>query len=344
MIQIRVLEPSDITSLNQFLITGFGAAVDAEFASPDVLRWKYCDHENVANCPKGFVASDGGRIAGFAGVDPVWFVFEDLHKQVTAGHCIDWLASKANVAVGLLVLDRADACTDVQFVIGGTPVAVAIRRKLGWQFPVEVGMYGRVLRPMHRLRKGRLDPLWKAALKVGRDYARRFHNPRRVPSVQLHLRQVTVFGKEIEQVTQTCRLREIHTIRSAERLNHYLRYPKSKVTGWLLEEGGRTRGFALLNVSLRDGVFVGRIVDCFMDNPDPHLWHSALHALTGQLNAQRADISLCYGSTEWMNRALLLNGYYLERFSPLAVRDTKHLLPRDASFYLTLLEADHGYL
>lgn len=344
MTEIRLLEPGDITSLSQFLVTGFGVPADAEFAAPDVLRWKYFDHKYTGDCPVGVVATDGHRIIGFVGVDSTWFMFDDLHKQVTAGHGIDWLASKANVAVGLLVFDRGNACTDVQFVIGGSATAVAMRRKLGWQFPLEVAVLGKVLRPMHRLRKGRIDPLWKAALKVGRDYARRLHYPTREPSFHLQLRQITSFGNEIVQITQACRMKEIHTIRSVERLNHYLRYPKSNVTGWLLEEGDRIRGFALLNVSLRDGVFVGRIVDCFMDDPHPDLWHSALYSMTGQLNAQGADISLCYGSTEWMNRALALNGYSLQKLSPLAIRDTGNLLPRDASFYLTQLEADHGYL
>jgi hypothetical protein len=340
-VDIRLLEPGDLANLNCFLAAGFGTSTDAEFASLDVLRWKYID----TDCSyKALVALDCDKIVGFVGVDLTRLVLGCSSEQVTAGQGIDWLASKSNVAVGVLVYEHSNSFSDVQFVIGGSPTAVALRRRLGWQFPSDVGVYCKELSPIHQWHACAGGPLWKAALRFGRYCIRQISLSCKQPNCGLRLRRVTEFGDEIERVIHACQMGELHTLRTSQRLNHYLRYPSGNVTGWLLEDANQVRGFALLNVSVGERGRVGHVVDCFMDTMQPNLWQSALYALTQQLRTQGADLSLCYASTKWMSDALSGCGYHLQGSLPLATRDPKILLPSGASMYLTQLEADHGFL
>lgn len=105
----------------------------------------------------------------------------------------------------------------------------------------------------------------------------------------------------------------------------------------------QVRGCALLSLTRQQNILAGKIVDCFMDSPSAELWNSAIFALTRQLGKSGSDIFSCYGSTQWMATALKVNGYSLLRTSPFSLRDPRGLIPAGASFYLTMLEADHGY-
>jgi hypothetical protein len=339
--EIRSLEPGDLANLNRFLTAGFGASTDAEFASLEVLRWKYCDSDSSY---KALVALDRDQMVGFVGVDLTRLVLERSSEQVTAGQGIDWLASKSNVAVGLMVYERSNVFSDVQIVIGGSPTAVAMRRRLGWLFPFEVGVFCKELSPVCQWRASADGPLWKAVLRFGRNCFRQVELSWHQPNCNLRLRRVTVFGNEVERVIRSCHMRDLFTLRTPQRLNHYLRYPRGEVTGWLLEDANQVRGVAVLNVSVEERGRVGHVVDCFMDGMQPDLWQCALYTLTQQLRTQGADLSLCYASTEWMSAALSGCGYHLQGSLPLATRDPKKLLPSDASWYLTQLEADHAFL
>ena len=343
-IEIQSLPEEKMSELRDFLITGFQQPPDADFAAESVLKWKYFDPLDSAATPRAFIATVNGRIVACVGICPTQLVMENPKQLVSAYHGIDWLATKSEVSAGLMVCQRSEEYSDIQFVIGGTPQAIAMKKKLGWKFPIQVPTFCRILRPIYRLQRPRADALWKATLKIIRDHGRRIFYFRRHPETHLELRQVNSFGDEISRITTACQMLDIHTLRTPELLNHYLRYPKKNISGWLLLENNQVRGFAMLSIVQQQSLRLGRIVDCFMDGLDSKLWHAALFALTDQLNANQADLVFCYGSTPWMAAALKNNGFYQQKLSPLSLRDPKHLIPSNASFYLTHLEADHAYL
>lgn len=343
-IEIQTLSKEKIPELCDFLIAGFHQPPDAEFAAESVLEWKYFDSLGITAQPRSFVGTLNGRIVACIGVCPTWFVIGYPRQLISASHGIDWLATKSEVSAGLMVYQRSEEDSDVQFAIGGTQQAIAIKKKLGYKFPMQAPTFCRILRPTSRLRRPREDALWKAAIKVTRDYSRRLLYFRRSPKTHLELRQVSAFGDEIARITNACKMPDVHTLRTTELLNHYLRYPKKNISGWLLMEDNRMRGFALLSVVQHQGIRMGRIADCFMDCLDHDLWHSAIYSLTNQLNVDKADMVVCYGTTQWMAAALKNGGFYRQKLSPLSLRDPKNLVPSNASFYLTHLEADHAYL
>jgi len=343
-IEIHPLRKAEIPALRDFLISGFNELADAEFASEPVLEWKYFDPIGDNAGPRAFIATLNGRIVASVGICPTHFVMGESGQMVSAMHGVDWLASKKEVSAGLMVCQRSEEYSSVHFVIGGTSQAIAIKKKLGYKFPIEVPSFCRILRPMHWLRRPGPDAIWKSILKAFRDYGRGVSHLRRPRGIRLGLRQVSVFGDEVGQVTSACRMTDVHTLRTPELLNHFLRYPGKNISGWLLMEGSRVRGFALLSIVNKGGLRVGRIADCFMDSLDPKLWHSALCFLTDRLGADHADLVVCYGTTTWMATALKRSGFYVQKLSTLSLRDPKNRIPSDASFYLTHLEADHAYL
>lgn len=344
-LEVRAIQESDILMVSRFLITGFGTAADAEFAAPDVLRWKCFDPQGQADYPRGFVAMENGRIVAYVGQCPTQFVGASLAKPVSAGHGIDWLAAKENIGAGLEVGPKGNERVDVGFSIGGTAIAIKIKKRIkAWKFGVPVPTYCRVLRPAYYLRSPRPDALWKCLAKIVRESGRWLLHPRQKPNVSIVLKQVESFGAEVTQIVDACQMPEIHTLRTPELLNHFLRYPRQNITGWHIMQENQIRGFTLLSLVRNGNIRTGKIADCFLDSLDVDLWHAALHALTNQLREQSADMVVCYGTTSWMVEALTQNGFYQQRLSPFAIRDPKKLLPENASYYLTHLEADHAYL
>ena len=47
--EIRPLTADDIPELSQFLTTGFHTPPEADYAAPDVLRWKYLEPQELGN-------------------------------------------------------------------------------------------------------------------------------------------------------------------------------------------------------------------------------------------------------------------------------------------------------
>ncbi len=118
------------------------------------------------------------------------------------------------------------------------------------------------------------------------------------------------------------------------------------MSGWhLLDESGRLRGLAVLNIIPKDGgrTRTGKVVDCLLEDVDADHWHAAFLALTRELMTQGADLAQAYGSTPWTDEALRRSGY-TSRFSvKFHIRDREGLIPKGAIFHLTPLEGDYAY-
>ena len=203
---IKPLNPDDIPELSTFLITGFHAESEADFASPDVLRWKYLEDNETAsramvanegwtlpNSPQSeyvqpnkhhhiqvhfvsslsFVArSEAGRIIGHVGICRTYFEGKGITTssgQVATAHIIDWLGSQEHRSIGMSLLRLLHQEGETQFALGATPVAVLIGERTGYEPREVVAVYTYVLRADYWLRNmslGRLNR-W---LRVGREW------------------------------------------------------------------------------------------------------------------------------------------------------------------------------
>lgn len=354
--EIHPLGPDDLSELSRFLTQGFHAPADADFAAPEVLRWKYLEGDEEAGDerpeqaqPRSYVArGEAGAVIGHIGICRT--AFEGRAVTVDGGrvstiHIIDWLGSPAHRAVGMSLMRKAHASVPTQFGLGVSPSALMVGERAGYDLISLVPAYVRVLRSGYWFRAGGMNPM-ERGLRLGRDLALKAVRPAGSPSVRVFLQKVERFGTEIDPIVEKARANAILTLRDQGRLNHFLRFPRQAVSGWhLLDAAGQVRGFALLNLIPGDEgrTLTGKIVDCLLDDVDAGLWHAAIHALTGELATQGADLALAYASTPWTLAALERGGYRSRYSVKFHIRDRKGLIPRGATFHLTPLEGDYGY-
>jgi hypothetical protein len=338
------LRPSEVPELSAFLTRGFGLSAGAESMSPDVLRWKYLGPGGPAQQPRSLIARAGGSIIGHVGFCPRSFVVRgEAPREIATTHPIDWLASPDHPTVGLTLLLSGCRSAPTQYSVGGTPVAQKVLGTLGFEPRCPVPIFRKVLRPIHRRLASGQGTL-RTTLGALRDVLHASWHRAQPPRRPVELAPVEAFGAEVEAVVGRWSEPLVFSSRSAELLEHYLRFPGGNWSGWLVRDGGEVVGFALLNV-VQDGRHrQGRIAECFLDRPEEPLWHAALFALLDVLRGQKADEVTCFGSTPWMAQALRKNGFVQVETTTLLVRDKKDLLPRSAPYHVTQLEADHAYL
>jgi hypothetical protein len=362
---VRPLAPDDIPELGRFLAAGFHADPAADFAAADVLRWKYLRPENAApagcsastdetdaavpDAPRSYVACDeAGRIVGHLGLCRTAFEGKALASaggRVSTIHIIDWLGSPEHKAVGMSLMRQAHQGVATQFGLGVSEAALVVGERAGYDLRSLVPVYTRVLRPGYWLRAGGLSP-WRRGLGMARDAANRLIRPPRSPRSAIALRRVPAFGPEIVPIVESAKEHAILTSRDPARLNAFLDFPRQSMSGWhLIDEMGRLRGLAVLNLIPKDGgrTRTGKVVDCLLDDLDVNLWHAAFHSLTGELASQGADLAQAYASTPWAVEAMRRNGYASRYSVKFHIRDRQGLIPRDVPFHLTPLEGDYGY-
>jgi hypothetical protein len=336
------LQPEDLAELGRFLTEGFGLPAGVECFSPAVLRWKYLDPGPGA-APRSLLARAAGRIIGHAGICPrVFTVRGEAARTVSTSHCIDWLAAPSHPYAGLMLLRRGGAGADTQYSIGGSAIGQKILRAAGFVPRARVGIFRRVLRPLHR-RLALPGQGLRKSLGIARDLLRLWRNPARPPTRSVELRPVSAFGAEVDAVLDRCTFPVVFSSRTPDVLNYYLAYPGGNLAGWTVHEGADAVGFALLNVTGK-GVRQARVVDCFLAAQDEDLWHAAVAGLVEQARARSADEVLCFASTPWLAEGLRRAGFAQGESTDLLLRDRKGLLPPGVPFHVTHLEGDHAYL
>jgi hypothetical protein len=342
-IDIRPLEIGDVPVLSQFLTNGFHTPPDADFAAPDVLRWKYFEPRGDRDAPRSLVALEDGRIVCHAGLWQGWFhIAGEPGRRVSTLHGIDWISTARRRNTGAYMMMSGHRHADTHYALNYSEAARRVIEAAGYRRVSGVPVYQKILRPTFHLRGMSASPA-KSLARTVRDVARSVVHRGQNAAEQVVLRPVTEFGPEVDAVLAACSLNVVYTSRGPAWLNHALRYPRSRVTGWLVEHAGRVRGFALLNVVKRGDARVGKIVDCFLDSDTPALWHAAIAAIVAELRTQRADVVEGFGSTPWMVQALRATGFHVAQEINFLLHDKAGLLPPSAVFHLTPFEGDYAY-
>ena len=349
---IRPLTPDDLPELSRFLTSGFHAPPDADFAAPEVLRWKYLEPEGDgtdSDTALSYVARDeAGRIVGHLGLCRTEFEGHALGAsggRVPTIHIIDWLGSPEHRALGMSLMRKAHQGVGTQFGLGVSQAALVVGERAGYELRSLVPVYTRVLRAGYWLRTGELGPVQRG-LRLARDAASRLVKRPVAPRATIAIRRVSAFGPEIIPIVEQAKAHVIFTRRDPDRLNAFLRFPRQAMSGWhLLDDAGRLRGFAVLNLIPKDQgrTRTGKFVDLLLDDIDVAAWQASVNALTRELARQGADLAQAYASTPWTVEALDRSGY-TSRFSvKFHIRDRQGIIPRDATFHLTPLEGDYAY-
>jgi len=346
--QIQPLTAHDIPELGRFLTTGFNSPPDAEYAAPDVLRWKYLDDIGITGARSYIARDETGAIIGHLGLCRTAFEGQAItasNGQVSTIHIIDWLGSADHRAVGISLMRKAHEGVDTQFGLGVSQAALVVGERAGYELRALVPVYVRVLQPGYWIRSGK-SSLLSRGLRFARDSILPSIQSPKPPQTIVALKRVPTFGPEIDPIVKAAKAYTILTQRKSERLNAILRFPRQSMTGWhLVDNTGQVRGLAVLNVIPKDQgrTRMGKIVDCLLDDIDIDRWHAAFFALTHELARNGADLAQAYASTPWTAEALQRTGYR-SRFSvKFHIRDPQALIPRDALYHLTPLEGDYAY-
>jgi hypothetical protein len=354
---IRPLTLDDLAELSRFLTAGFHTPPEADFAAPEVLRWKYLESpapaihgENPAlGAPRSYVARDDlGRIIGHIGVCRT--AFEGGAEALQGGkiatiHIIDWLGSPDHRAVGMSLMRKAHEGVPTQFGLGVSQAALVVGERAGYELRSLVPVYLRVLRTRYWLQASGLT-LPRRAIRIALGLVQHWIGPAQTSRATITLKQVSCFGDEIGPIVEKAKAKVVLTSRDPARLNRLLCFPRQAMSGWhLLDSMGRLCGFALLNLVPRDEgrTRAGKIVDCLLDDVDVDLWHAAMRSLTRELERQSADIAQAYASTPWTAEALQKSGYTSRYSAKFHIRDRQGLIGHNVVFHLTPLEGDYAY-
>jgi len=370
---IQPLTLNDLSELSQFLTAGFHAQPEADFAAPDVLRWKYLEplepmsaaagnhhidggerdrdvgSDASSNAPRSYIArNEAGSIIGHLGLCRTAFEGQAIAARggrVATIHIIDWLGSPDHRAVGMSLMRQAHQGVETQFGLGVSQAALVVGERAGYELRGLVPVYTRVLHAGYWLRTSGLGPL-ERGLQLTRDAVRRLTRLRTAPRATIVLERASAFGPEIVPLVAKAKAHAILTRRDSARLNAFLRFPRQAMSGWhLLDDKRQLRGFALLNLIPKDQgrTHTGKIIDCLLDDIEVDRWHAALLALTRELARQGADLAQAYASTPWTADALRRSGYASRFAVKFHIRDRLGLIPHGATFYLTPLEGDYAY-
>lgn len=344
-IEIRPTSADDLPGLSRFLTAGFHTPADAEFAAVDVLRWKYLEpREAVAEpAPRSLVAVDeGGAIVGHVGFVPTAFAGPGLSAPVPALHMIDWLGSREHRSVGASLMRRAHEAAPVQFGLGGSDAGRSVIRRGGYEPMPPVTVHERILSPLRWLRAGGVSP--RQAARAARDIARRLARPPRPATVPLVLEPIRGFGPEVPAIVHEASRHAVVTSRTPERLNSMLNYPRRPASAYLFRSpDGRARGLAILAALPRGRTVLGRVVDLLLDDAGPETWHAALLLASAELKRLGADTAQAFASPPWTTEALRRAGFQARYTLDFSLRDRRALLPRDAPYHLTPIEADYAF-
>jgi hypothetical protein len=345
--RIQETTPDELPELGRFLREGFQEPPEIAYFTEPALRWKYFEPCGVEFGPRSYVARANGRIVGHVGIVPRTFVVRGGNAPTSshsALHFIDLLASPEAPMAGWMLIKKGFQATVVQYALGGSADWRRIAELTGFERRIEFPIYRAILRPFHRAHAAGLGP-GSRLLRVGWDLAQFLSHPGQRRRRPVTLERAAAFGPEVESLMSQGPSPLVLTSRTAELLNYFLRYPAGTMSGWLVQEGPQTIGFAVLNVVADRDHRRGKIVECYLASSDDELWHAAVGALKQELEDQRADVASCYASTTWLDQACRRAGFLPQRKrQQFLLRDEGGQLPRDLPYHLTPIEADHAYL
>lgn len=345
--QIQALREEWIPALSEFLIKGLCHPGDySAFAAPDVLRWKYLSPRGPWKIPRSLLVMDGESITAHAGICTTEFLsLGKPSEPVAAIHIVDWLSNERSASLGALLMFRAFALAPVQYAFGCTPAAARVLVRAGFEEVAQVPLFHRVVsrrnprvwRTLHGAGGGLKQFVYRAF-----DLVQSFRSGKN--NSRLQLREVTTFGREVEDLLGKCAHQLLTTSRSPALLNYYLTFPRNGLKGWILEKNSKPQGFAITTLVEKPGLRHGRIVECFLPEAEPSAWADAVAALAAQLRSSRPDLVSCAASTSWMSEGLQKNGFLRRGRLPVYLRDPQKHLNKSMPLHLSFLEADLAYI
>lgn len=316
-----------------------------QYFTDGMLHWKYFERRGPWDGARSFIIHANGQISAHIGVTTTEFVSPgDPALAVTAVHPVDWLSNQQGGMLGAMLMLQAFGRGTVQYSLGSTEIGQKVLIGAGFKAVCTVPVFHRVLRPASfpawRLIHGRHHIPKQAAL-LAIDLSRSVFRPR--TDRDFKLEPVHEFTDEVSDLFRQSRQHFVCTSRTLELLNYFLRAPGGRVSGWLCRAEKRLVGFALTSMGERDGIRVGKIVDCFLAETEGNVWRSAVQALASMLGGAGCDVVQTMASAPWFQQALAASGFFPRGRGTFFLRDLGNAVPLTQPFHLTLLDGDQAF-
>ncbi len=272
-----------LPGLTEFLSDVFRAARDAPFVQPEIMRWKYFVPRPDWEGTRSYLLFGEQRISAHGGVVPA--AFRTPGGRVSSMRVIDWAGSRHMPAAGVLVMRKLAAFTDTVLAVGGSPDAVRVFPKMKFEHRGDADVFVRVIRPWRQFRTDPYPRGWKAPLRLARNilWSRR---PLPSPPRGWRAEPVKRFDDAVAPALSYQPQGFTTTERSPAILNYMLDCPGGILSGFLLRQAERIRGYFLLSLVAGQA----RIAEAWVDSEKPEDWQAAIAVATLQAAAISGDL------------------------------------------------------
>jgi hypothetical protein len=323
---------SDIIETSAFLRRSFEAEPSVQFASPEVLRWKYLEPGALGLDEAAFLLGSNGRIAAHAGLRTS--TIRGINgAKLTCGTLIDWAADRAAPGAGIALYRHLLGQAAATYLLGGTHTTRAVAERLGFKRAMRARIYSRWVRPFNEFMR---------RPKTARSALRLLHGVAHAPLDALapidgwSAKPVPSFDASFGELLMHSSQEYASPERTVALLNHRLRNPLTTTSGYVLYRDGKAVGCALTAM----GEWNARIL-LLQGRFDTAALAPAYALLTAELarNPEVCRVSaLCSAPSH--QGALEQNAYWINRVEPVSFYDPSGRVPALGPISIQYLDAD----
>lgn len=305
---------------------------------PKDLHWKYWQRRVDWAGPRSYVVGNGRALLAHAAVIPL--SCEREGRRLKFGHLIDWAARAGEPGTGLMLMKHVATLCDALIGIGGSDASLKLLPHVGFRQCGAATGYVRTLRPL-KLLNDVSRPNWRLLPRMARSAIWRMTaprpncnhwQPRRVLADQLDA-FASIFSRSRSAVTAFGR--------SEGELAYMLSCPIIPMEFFVLEQGGRLRGYFILAFAACQA----RLVDFRVDSDEPADWRALIQCAVHQAMQKKAIAELVtWGSDPMLSTCLEECGFHPRSTVPVLVRSGKGIDLSRATMRVQMLDSDAAYL
>jgi len=337
---IEPLEPSSPESVFEFL-EGRGAP-----RGRDHWAWKYQLGRGDGGRAFYHRAADQ-RVGGFIGLLPTTLHTADTTAR--AAWFVDWATApgEGSVGVGVGLLRRAQASTDILLTLEGSEDTRKILPKLRWTSSEGPATW--ILRlsaraiaergPVRHRRWLRLPALLAGAVM------RPFYRIAKAPDLGFSLEEIARFPATYDAVWEARRAQFAPLMdRSSAQLNFMCaEFPDGGYRRFLVHDGTHVSGHLILRLDEKNGLTRGRIVDALWDRSRARMAEWLVRSASRLLQNSGADSIECTASAADLEQALGACRFRRRRAVPVWYHRLPGDVPAPDAWFITYLDCDRAY-
>ena len=342
---IETLQPSSPESVFDFLEHRGTRRGRAHWA------WKYqLDRSAPADGVDGrafFHRGGNDAVGGFIGLLPTTLHTAD--KTARAAWFVDWATApgEGSVGVGVGLLRRAQAATDILLTLEGSEDTRKILPKLRWTSSEGPATWILRLTPRAITERGpvRGRPWLKIPARIAGAAMHLFYRVSRAPELGFTLEEVDRFPASYDAVWEARRAQFAPLMeRTSAQLNFMCtEFPEGGYRRFLVRDGANVSGHVIVRLDDKNGLRRGRIIDALWDRARPRMAEWLVRAASRLLQDAGADYIECTASAADLEDALKACRFRRRRTVPVWYHRLPGDVPAPDAWFITYFDCDRAY-